>query len=160
VARYISAEFIRHPDSPDLLLRAGGHFRSQGLQDTSFVLYKKVVDMAPEDPDGYRELAQYFLITRSYDSARYYAERAIMLDNGSVDSRLLKARALDRSYQYGESIDEYNEILRLDPDHAIAQQELTKLKNKIAYLRDIRRIREQKKDMNVIKIPETKKLKP
>jgi tetratricopeptide (TPR) repeat protein len=160
VTRYISREFVKHPDSPDLFLRAGGHFRSEGMQDTSFMLYKKVIDMAPGDPDGYRELAQYFLVVRSYDSARYYAERAILLDGGSLDSRLLKARALSRSYQYGESIDEYNEILRLDPDHAIAREELTKLKNKIAYLRDIRRIQEQKKDMTIIKIPESKKLKP
>ncbi len=160
VSRYMDAEYVKHPDSPDLLLRAGSHFRSEGRQDTSLLLYQKVVGMAPDDPVGYKELAQYFFDMRGYDSARYYADRAIALDNGYLESRLIKARALDRIYQYAESIDEYNEIIRLDPNNAIARSELAKLENKIAYLRDLRRIREQKENLNIIKIPQAKKLKP
>jgi len=160
MSRYLSKAFIAHAESTDLLIRAGAFYRLRGDIDTSFYLYRKVIDMEPEVPAAYDQMAENFFDRRRYDSSIFYATKALALDPASINARLIRARAYDRMYDYSESQEEYLQILAIDSTFTIASNELAKLRRKIAYLRDIQRIKKQKETFQEVKTLKSKKAVP
>jgi tetratricopeptide (TPR) repeat protein len=158
--RYLSKSFLNHSESSDLLIRAGAFYRVKGEIDTSFYLYRKVIDMEPEASTAYDQMAENFYDRRRYDSAIHYASKAVSLEPEAINPRLIRARAYDKMYDYSEAQQEYINILELDSTFTIASNELAKLRRKIAYLRDIERIRKQKADFQEVKTLKSKKALP
>lgn len=157
-SKYISKQFIRHPGSPDLLFRAGKYYRIQGEVDTSYYLYHKLTDMEPDNIRGYNELANGFYEQAKYDSAVFYADRAIEIDSTFIDSHLVRARTLEKQYHYAAARLEYATILKMDSTFTIAGDELEKLNRKVAYLQSLKRYKASKEEMKMIKPLKTKSL--
>lgn len=157
-SRYISKQFIRHPGSPDLLFRAGKYFSLQGKIDTSYYLYHKLTTMEPENARGYNELANSFYEQAKYDSALYYADRAIVIDSKSIKAHLVRGRALEKQYHYTDARLEYIAILEVDSTYTIAEDELKKLNRKVAYLHQLRKYEERKEEMKLFKPLKSKTL--
>ncbi|WP_338391655.1 tetratricopeptide repeat protein [Fulvitalea axinellae] len=68
-----------------------------------------------------------------YDSALFYAARAIDLDSLDLQARLLVAEAYRKKYWYNASFREYTTILKIDSANAEAKRELPLLIEKIEY---------------------------
>jgi len=88
----------------------------------------------------------------NYDSVLYYLSDYQL---ESADMLLYEARSNDRLRQYQEAEQSYLTILERDSTHAIANDELVKLRRKMRYLRDLR-----KRQENRIEIIQNKPLIP
>ncbi len=150
-ARYISKDYIKHPGSPDLLYRAGNYFSRQGRLDTTFYLYHKVMIMEPGRVRSYDGLANSFYDQAKYDSALFYADRALKIDSMVLDSHLIRARALAKRYNYGDARKEYLYIIERDSTYTIARDELKKLNRKVAYLRSLKKYEKRKEEVKMIR---------
>jgi tetratricopeptide (TPR) repeat protein len=158
ITKYVEQGFVRHPVSSGLFLRVGSHFKTRGMEDTTMVLYRRAIELDPSNIAGYISLGDVFLNKGRPDSAQSYAQRALSIDARSADGLLLSARAYDRAYNYTAALEVYQQVVELEPGNEIARKELTILNGKIAYLRDMKRIQEQKKNLRVIKVPQSKKM--
>ncbi len=96
------------------------------------LIHEKVVD-----PFSYLNLSDIFIRTYKYDSALYYARKAIRLDNQLTQAYYIAARShryLGNNYS---ALSTYLEILEYDSSNPIAISESGKLQKYLSYTRRI-----------------------
>ena len=60
----------------------------------STTLFDKLIDVAPDDPDGYASYAQYLVGEGDYSAALQQAEKSLVLDDSAHGTHFLKGRIL------------------------------------------------------------------
>ncbi len=92
--------------------------------------FQKAIKLRPSDPGGYLNLAAVFALTnRPRDAVQEYETVVPMLSNGNM--RLDTYETLGRLYselgQYSKARASFQEVLRMDPQHADAKEGLEKV---------------------------------
>ena len=150
-SQYLQQYHQLRPDDKIWLLRSAIYFRSENKMDTSNSLLREYLQFNPQSSEAHAELAHNFLVIGQYDSTIFYSDRAISFDDRESQARLLKSMALDKQYKYAEAKSEIEALLERDSINTNALEELDKLNKKIAYLREMKRIDEQRKDIESLK---------
>ena len=87
----------------------------------------------------YLNLADVYLDTYDYDSAIYFAERAIEIDNQLNEAYYILGKAHRAKEQVYNAYNAYSKVLEYDQGDPYALSEMQKLENYIAYLQRIKR---------------------
>jgi tetratricopeptide (TPR) repeat protein len=99
----------------------------------------------------YLNLADVYLNTYKYDSAIYFAEIAIDIDNQLNDAYYVLGKAHRAKEQVYNAYNAYSEVLEYDPGDPYALAEMKKLENYIAYLQRIKREYESRPVLPILK---------
>lgn len=95
-------------------------------------------------------LGKLFYDRSNYDSAIVLSNLLTQRDSTFIDAILLRARAYDRKYFLNNAASNYEMLLSIDSTHQEAQEEMQKVKGKIAYLRRLREARESMPVFDII----------
>ena len=125
---------IKPRNQEDIYTIATLHLQLENYNEADLWL-KRLLNLDENHLSAYLQLSQVKLDQRQYDSARYYANLALEIDENFNDARLLIARSYDRQYRYQQALAVYRDIVARDPDFEIAVNEMELLEKKIAYLR-------------------------
>lgn len=104
------------------LLRAGRHEEAEEL-------YWEILSRRPDEYTAIVNLAQACLMQRRFDQARALWERAVELRPVEPHGHYGLALSLAATSRFEAARTELNAVLRLDPDHAGARQQLRKLRD-------------------------------
>lgn len=104
------------------LLRAGRHEEAEAL-------YWEILSRRPDEYTAVVNVAQACLMQRRFDQARALWERAVELRPVEPHGHYGLALSLVATSRFEAARTELNEVLRLDPDHAGARQQLRKLQD-------------------------------
>ena len=121
-----------------MLLQQARILRQTGFEDSARVVLYHLKNKKKSVP-VLRELQELHFQNRYYDSAAYYAEQILSIQNNNKQAMLSLARIQDRRRNYSRAIKQYEAILELDSlqqqsIHQLAKQELDDLRRKVAYL--------------------------
>lgn len=99
-------------------------------------------NLLAEDESGFGpflNLADVYLDTYDYDSAIYFAEHALAIDNQLNEAYYILGKAHRANEQVYNAYNAYSKVLEYDQGDPYALSEMQKLENYIAYLQRIRR---------------------
>ena len=99
-------------------------------------------DLLTEDSPGFGpflNLADVYLDTYDYDSAIYFADRALEIDNQLNEAYYILGKAHRAKEQVYNAYNAYSKVLEYDQGDPYALSEMQKLENYIAYLQRIKR---------------------
>ena len=80
------------------------------------------------------ELGDVYYRKRKYDSARYFSNYALRLDDQDTEALLTMGRINDRQKAYWVALNYYDKIQAIDSTHSPGMEERKKLRGKIAWL--------------------------
>ncbi|MEO1051828.1 MAG: tetratricopeptide repeat protein [Bacteroidota bacterium] len=128
----------------DYLIESASIYQQLDQRDTVAHIYDKILELSPEDFEIHYLQGRNYLKLRKYESALAHAQQAVTFNASHVESQLLIAKAFDGNRKYDEAIEAYKYILKNDPSHKLATDELAKLERKVAYLWRLRRHQAEK----------------
>jgi tetratricopeptide (TPR) repeat protein len=99
----------------------------------------KIINADYQGFEPYLNLADVYLDTYRYDSAIYFAEKALMIDNQINQGYYILGKAHRAKEQVYNAYNAYSKVLEYDPGDPYALAEMRKLENYIAYLQRIKR---------------------
>lgn len=131
---YIDQNLSKEPDDDDFLYKKGIALSHTGQASQAIGLFRKVVAQNESYAPAFSQLGSVYYQKRNYDSARYFANRALKLKEKDKDALLTLARVADRKKGYWVALKHYEDILSIDSTFTPAVVEHKKLKGKIAWL--------------------------
>lgn len=137
------------PENTDILYEKGRLLQQMGEANNAKGVFLKITAIDSTFEEAYAQLGFLYYDQYRYDSASFYAEKALNFRENYIEPMLVQARILDRRRQYFAAIQKYSEILTIDSAHVKALGELNYLRGKVAYLQ---RQREQRQ-REAIEIP-------
>lgn len=137
--QYVELNLEKAPANPEYLFQKARILNHTGQPDSAKNILVHLVAGDTAFYEGLNALGNIYYNAYKIDSANFYAEKALAVKWNYVPAMLLKARILDRTRNYWESVRKYNEIIAIAPTNTIAEGELRKLKRKIAYLQKMER---------------------
>jgi tetratricopeptide (TPR) repeat protein len=129
----------KEPDNSDLKNAMAKIYNMKEMYKDSKEISFKLMD---EDNPGYRpflNLADVYLDTYDYDSAIYFAEKALEFDDELNEAYYILGKAHRAKEQVYNAYNAYSKVLEYDQGDPYALSEMQKLENYIAYLQRIRR---------------------
>ncbi len=135
VTEYLNKE----PENTDLKNALAKIYNMKEMYKDSKEISFRLID--EEDPGygPYLNLADVYLDTYDYDSAIYFAERALEIDNQLNEAYYILGKAHRAKEQVYNAYNAYSKVLEYDQGDPYALSEMQKLENYIAYLQRIRR---------------------
>ena len=147
---YLDLNLSDNPDDRKLLIEKGQLLSETAQYDSALVIYHLLKKTDSTDYLPFYEAALVHYQIRRYDSALYYSDKSMALQENHLPSMLIQARIYDRRRYYGTAIKKYREIVAIDSTYTPAVEELLKLQGKIAYLQKIQRDREENAQVETI----------
>lgn len=92
-----------------------GPDKDQGILDQVFEWGKKAIEINPDEPSGYSQLAHYYLWTKQHDAGIIEIKKAIALDPNNPEWLAAYGELLTYSNQPGLGIDLFTKAMRLNP---------------------------------------------
>lgn len=105
-------------------------------EDQARQIFKKYYELG--DTSALVRLNQQFLSRDLLDSAIYYNDRFMMENDTSVFLLKRQAALYQRKFYWNKALEYLNIILKKDPDNEEALSEVSKVRGKIAYLRNLK----------------------
>lgn len=140
---YLSDFSDKYPDT-ELCLEWASYYRSINRIDTTKYILRNCLSHRPDEPRTYIQLANAYYNDRM-DSSLYYVEQYLRMKSDAADGMVLKARILERRYNYSEARKLYLMAIEIDSTSTLAHNGLANLDRKVAYLRLIRRREENQR---------------
>ena len=131
---YIDQNLARSPGDIDFLYKKGVAKAETGQLDPSVGLFRTVISKDDSYQPAYSMLGDVYYRKRRYDSARYYSNGALRLDEQDTEALLTMGRINDRQKAYWVALNYYDRIMAIDSTHSPGMEERKKLKGKIAWL--------------------------
>jgi len=131
---YIEQNLSKAPSDNDFLYKKGVALTNTGKATEAIGLFRKVVTQQDSYADAHSQLGSVYYAKRRYDSARYFANKALKLDDKDKEAMLTLARVADRKKGYWVALKHYENILAIDSTYVPAVAEHKKIKGKIAWL--------------------------
>lgn len=138
------------PESKGPAFRKAALLTEMDRTDEALAILRRLVREDTTFVQGYYQLGLTKYTGSRYDSALYFADRALQLDADNKEAMLLKGRIYDKRGKFYSARNEFQKILELDPEYKLAEEELRKVQRKIAYLR---RLKEQKQQQEADSVP-------
>lgn len=143
------------PDNSDLNTAYARLLKNQNkFRESKDILYG-ILSEEVNNYKAYAALSEVYLATYSYDSALYYANKAIGLNEYYFPPYYTKATVYSRKQNYYSALTIYDQVLDKDPENPIALYESDKLRNYLSYLQ---RITEDYKNRPVVPLLKSKSI--
>jgi len=142
------------PDNTELKNALARIYNLKQMYDISKEISFALVDSDTVNSAGfgpYLNLADVYLDTREYDSAIFYAEKALQIDDQINEGYYILGKAHRAKEQVYNAYNAYSKVLEYDQGDPYALSEMQKLENYIAYLQRIRREYESRPVVPVLK---------
>lgn len=131
---YIDQNLAKSPGDIDFLYKKGVAKAETGQLNPSVDLFRTVIAKDDTYEPAYSKLGSVYYRKRDYDSARYFSNGALVLDDQDTEALLTLARISDRRKAYWVALNYYDKIMAIDSTHSPGVEERKKLKGKIAWL--------------------------
>ena len=131
---YIDQNLVKSPGDIDFLYKKGVAKAGTGELNPSVALFRTVITKDDQYQQAYSKLGAVYYRKYKYDSARYFANGALKLDDKDTEALLTMGRVSDRKKAYWVALNYYDKIMAIDSTHSPGVQERKKLKGKIAWL--------------------------
>jgi tetratricopeptide (TPR) repeat protein len=131
---YIDKNLAKTPGDIDFLYKKGVAKAGTGDLNQSVDLFRKVIVKEDQYQPAYSKLGSVYYRKYRYDSARYFANGALKLDDQDTEALLTLGRVSDRKKAYWVALNYYDKIVAIDSTHSPGVEERKKLKGKIAWL--------------------------
>ena len=131
---YIDKNLVKSPGDVDFLYKKGVAKAGTGELNPSVDLFRSVISKDDQYQQAYSKLGTVYYRKYKYDSARYFSNGALQLDDQDTEALLTMARVSDRKKAYWVSLNYYDKIMAIDSTHSPGVEERKKLKGKIAWL--------------------------
>jgi len=131
---YIDKNLAKSPGDVDFLYKKGIAKAETGQLDPSVGLFRTVIARDDTYEPAYSKLGDVYYRKRDFDSARYFSNGALQLDDQDIEALLTLARISDRQKAYWVSLNYYDKIMAIDSTHSPSVEERKKLRGKIAWL--------------------------
>ncbi len=145
---YVDAYLMQDSLNSKFLIYKAQLLNNRKEPDSAFVYYKKANVIANGSSEQKFEFAKALFEKAYYDSLFNLINNYALLDTARLTTKLLIARALDKTLNYDSAINIYQVIISEDSTMNIAITELDILKRKVAYLW---RLRQQEKAFDSIR---------
>jgi tetratricopeptide (TPR) repeat protein len=116
-----------NPEYADALVNLGLALSKSGQTDPAIEYYRKALKINPDLEKTHNNLAKAFASKSFTEQARHHFLEAIRLAPDQMDFRIDYAVFLDQRGDIDGAINQYNEIIRLDPKNPTAQHNLWNL---------------------------------
>ena len=131
---YIDKNLAKTPGDVDFLYKKGVAKAETGQLNPSANLFRTVITKDDQYQPAYSKLGSVYYRKRMYDSARYFSNGALKLDDQDTGALLTLGRVSDRRKAYWVALNYYDKIVAIDSTHTPGVAERKKLKGKIAWL--------------------------
>ena len=131
---YIDKNLAKSPGDVDFLYKKGVANAETGQLNPSADLFRTVITKDDQYQAAYSKLGAVYYRKRMYDSARYFSNGALKLDDRDTEALLTLGRVSDRRKAYWVALNYYDKIMAIDSTHNPGVAERKKLKGKIAWL--------------------------
>jgi tetratricopeptide (TPR) repeat protein len=131
---YIDKNLVKSPGDVDFLYKKGVAKAGTGELNPSVDLFRSVIAKDDQYQQAYSKLGAVYYRKYKYDSARYFANGALKLDEQDTEALLTLGRVSDRKKAYWVALNYYDKIMAIDSTHSPGVEERKKLKGKIAWL--------------------------
>lgn len=143
---YIDKNLAKSPNDVDFLYKKGVAKAATGQLNPSVDLFRTVIAEEETYKPAYSKLGSVYYRKRMYDSARYFANNALQLDDQDTEALLTLARVSDRRKAYWVALNYYDKIMAIDSTHSPGVEEHKKLKGKIAWLQYLEKNKNSSED--------------
>jgi tetratricopeptide (TPR) repeat protein len=131
---YIDKNLTKSPGDVDFMYKKGVAKAETGQLDPSVDLFREVISKDDTYEPAYSKLGSVYYQKRKFDSARYFSNGALRLEEQDIEALLTLARISDRQKAYWVSLNYYDKIMAVDSTHSPSVEERKKLRGKIAWL--------------------------
>jgi tetratricopeptide (TPR) repeat protein len=131
---YIDKNLAKSPGDVDYLYKKGVAKAETGQLNPSVDLFRSVIVKDDSYQPAYSRLGDVYYRKRKFDSARYFSNYALRLDDQDTEALLTMGRINDRQKAYWVALNYYDKIQAIDSTHSPGMEERKKLKGKIAWL--------------------------
>lgn len=91
---------------------------------------EKAVALEPENEKAYRALAKNYSVLKMHKEANAILQELLAKNPSDVKTRLAYARSYYRARKFNTALREYEKVLKLDPDNAVAKKMIEKIQTK------------------------------
>lgn len=123
----VDEQIRRNPKSAPLYLYSAGIYRAERDQSRVEAALKRALEIDGENLAAMSELAQFYSDQESFDEARKYLEGVVAKQPKAIWAHTLIAIGLERQGRIAEAQQRYEKILQIDPDAAMAANNLAML---------------------------------
>ncbi|MGK7396892.1 MAG: tetratricopeptide repeat protein [Candidatus Cyclobacteriaceae bacterium M3_2C_046] len=148
--KYLDLNLAQDPDNQELIYKKGRLLRLTGELGKAKTVFYDLLRHDSTHLATYDELSVLSFNTYKYDSAIFFANKALTLNQNHLQAYLNLARVYNRRGYYTASIENYKQILEKDTTHITARQELDQLYGKIAYLNRLKAEKERGENLRKI----------
>jgi tetratricopeptide (TPR) repeat protein len=131
---YIDKNLAKSPGDVDFLYKKGVAKAETGQLDPSVGLFRSVIAKDDTYEPAYSKLGYVYYRKRKFDSARYFSNAALKLNDQDTEALLTMGRINDRQKAYWVALNYYDKIMAIDSTHSPGVEERKKLRGKIAWL--------------------------
>lgn len=146
----LDKSLAEEPDNMDLLLRKADLLYKTGQTESSKAILLDLVSRDTTQIVYYNLLSMTYLDAYKYDSAIYYQNKALEIDNRNKEALLTLARIYSRRGYYSSARDYYNRALELDTANEAVKEEIVKLNSRIAYFQRLKAERERNETLQMV----------
>jgi tetratricopeptide (TPR) repeat protein len=149
--RMVNDYLQKEPENNDLRNALAKIYNMKEMYPDSKEISSRLID---EDAPGYGpylNLADVYLDTYDYDSAIYFAEKALAIDDQLNEAYYILGKAHRAKEQVYNAYNAYSKVLEYDQGDPYALSEMQKLENYIAYLQRIKREYESRPILPILK---------
>lgn len=148
--KYLNEIALHNPGLP-LYYEWGAYYNKVGEKDSSKIFLMKCLQENPLESRINIELAKNYFSVNDLDSTMYFIDQYLNTNPKGTDAYVLKARVMEKRYQYTEAKKIYLQALRIDSTSILASRGLDNLERKVAYLRVKKRKEEVQKQVETLK---------
>jgi tetratricopeptide (TPR) repeat protein len=141
----------KEPQNTDLRNALAKIFNMKGMYNDSKEISFSLLDEESSGFGPYLNLADVYLDTYDYDSAIYFAERALEIEKQLNEAYYILGKAHRAKEQVYNAYNAYSKVLEYDQGDPYALSEMQKLENYIAYLQRIKREYESRPILPILK---------
>jgi tetratricopeptide (TPR) repeat protein len=136
----------------------GAYYNKIGDNESSKIWLMKCLNEKPGESRILFELAKSYYGANNIDSAIYFIDKYLDTNPKGTDAYVLKAKSLEKKYQYSTAQNIYIQALEIDSTSILARKGLDNLERKVAYLRLQKRKREVQRQTEVLKSLDSKEI--
>ncbi len=120
----IDAQLAAHPDRLELLLLAARIYMADRDATAAERTLLRAIQIAPAQIEGYTRLAEVYLAQRKLDAARKGFDELVVRNPRNMTARTMAALIVHTQNNLTEAKKRYTEIVNIDPDAAVAANNL------------------------------------
>ncbi len=145
------------PDNLKLWYDQGLLYRMMNKDDSAKLIFSAIIAKDNSAARSMVKMSELFFDKYNYDSANYYAERALAVRSTLTSAMLMQAKVLVRKRYYNQAREKFDQLFAIDSTYQEAIEARKQMDRSINYYRRLQQEREENMQVGTIA---PKKIKP